>query len=381
MGRPFVPSHPLTRAVAGPEGPVTMPWLTSPGARRWLRRVAPGLVLAGIAALDLVTGPEPVLGVVVIAPLLGANIVGRRLTAAYAVAALVCAALLGVADHQYQGRALQAQLIRLILIAAAGALAVVAAAVRERREARLADVQRVADVAQRAVLPPIPDRVGLLRLAAHYESAAREASLGGDLYAALATPHGVRLLIGDVRGKGLEAVRLASVLLGAFRERAHERADLRTLAADLDRAVSRVAGPEDFTTAVLAQVDDDCCLTVANAGHPGPLLVRDGIAVPLEPAQPSPPLGLGARPVPLPLELQPGARLLLYPDGMTEARRAGDRAFFPAERLTAPTLGSGSLPEGLGALRNALIQWSDGHLDDDVALLAVEVDTHAGHEV
>src|SRR3954470_5641206 len=122
-----------------------MPWLRHLGARRWLRRVAPGVVLAGIAALDLLNGSEPVLGLVVIAPLLGSNIVGRRLTGAYAVAALLCAALLGVTDHQYQGRALQAQLTRLTLIAAAGALAVAAAAVRQRREARLADVQRVAD--------------------------------------------------------------------------------------------------------------------------------------------------------------------------------------------------------------------------------------------
>jgi serine phosphatase RsbU (regulator of sigma subunit) len=351
-----------------------MDWLGRPPVRRWLRRLAPALMLAGVCALDLLMGKEPVLGLVVIAPLLGANIIGPRLTGVYGVASVLCAAALGLPD-QYRDGALPAQLSRLVLIAVAGALAVAAAAVRERREARLADVLRVADVAQRAVLPPVPDRVGMLRLAAHYESAAREASLGGDLYAALPTSHGVRLLIGDVRGKGLEAVRLASVILGAFRERAHERPDLRTLAADLDRAVCRVAGPEDFITAVLAQVDDECYLTVVNAGHPGPLLVRHGIAVPLSPAQPSPPLGLGTRPVPLTLELEPGDRLLLYTDGMTEARRPKDRTFFPAERLVTPTLGSGSLDEGLGALRAALVDWADGHLDDDVALLAVEVDT------
>ena len=347
--------------------------------RRWLRPVAPSLVLMGLVVLDLLNNPTQVSGLFAVVPLLGANIVGPRLTALYAFAAVVCATLVGVPDGLYQDRALPVQLARLLLIAGAGVLAVAASAVRERRENRLADVLRVADVAQRAVLPAVPDRVGMLRLAAHYESSAREASLGGDLYAALATPHGVRLLIGDVRGKGLEAVRLASVILGAFRERAHERPDLCTLAADLDRAVSRVAGPEDFTTAVLAQVDDDCCLTVVKAGHPGPLLVRDGIAVALSPAQPSPPLGLRAQPVPLTLELQPADRLLLYTDGMTEARRAGDRAFFPAERLVAPTLGSGSLPEGLGALRAALVQWADGHLEDDVALLAVEVDSRVAH--
>ena len=353
-----------------------MDWLRRAWVRRWLLRLAPGVVLLGISAFDLANGPEPLLGVVVITPLLAANIVGVRLTAVYAVAAVVCGAALGVPD-QYQPPAFSTQVARLILIAGGGVLAVAAAAVRLRREARLADVLRVADVAQRAVLPPVPDRVGLLRLSAHYESAAREASLGGDLYAALPTPYGVRLLIGDVRGKGLEAVRLASVILGAFRERAHERPDLCTLAADLDRAVSRVAGPEDFTTAVLAQVDDECCLTIVNAGHPGPFLVRRGITVQLSPAHPSPPLGLGTRPAPLNLELEPGDRLLLYTDGMTEARRPKDQVFFPAERLVTPTLGSGTLPEGLGSLRAALVQWADGHLDDDVALLAVEVDTRA----
>jgi serine phosphatase RsbU (regulator of sigma subunit) len=128
-----------------------------------------------------------------------------------------------VHDEQYSSpETTSAQLTRLALIAAGGVLAVAASSARKRREARLADVLRVAEVAQRAVLPDVPDRIGMIRLTAHYESAAREASLGGDLYAALPTSYGVRLLIGDVRGKGLEAVRLASVILGAFRERAHD---------------------------------------------------------------------------------------------------------------------------------------------------------------
>ena len=150
--------------------------------RRWLRVSAPLLLLAAVVVLDLANDREPVLGLVVIAPMFGANIVGPRLTAAYAVLALLCAALLGVHDRLYDTpSAASAQVTRLALIAAGGALAVGASAVRRRREARLADVLRVAEVAQRAVLPDVPGRIGRLTLSAHYESAAREASLGGDL--------------------------------------------------------------------------------------------------------------------------------------------------------------------------------------------------------
>jgi hypothetical protein len=57
-----------------------------------------------------------------------------------------------------------------------------------------------------------------------------------------------------VRGKGLDAVRLAGVVLGSFRDAAQDRADLRQVAAALDRSVTRAIGPEDFVTAVLVQV-------------------------------------------------------------------------------------------------------------------------------
>jgi sigma-B regulation protein RsbU (phosphoserine phosphatase) len=71
-----------------------------------------------------------------------------------------------------------------------------------------------------------------------YASASAEASIGGDFYEALETPHGVRLLVGEVRGKGLDAVRLAGVVLGSFRDAAQEHPDLTGVVAALDRSVT-----------------------------------------------------------------------------------------------------------------------------------------------
>ncbi len=352
---------------------MSLAWVTAARLRPWL----PVGVLVVVVWLDLVNGQQPLLGLVVIAPLFAASLVGPGITAVYAALALAAGAALGVYNDLYQPGMQAAQWTRLGLIAGGGVLAVGAARARVRREARLADLLRVAEVAQRAILPPLPASVGGLGLAAHYESAAREASIGGDLYAVVPTPWGVRLLVGDVRGKGLDAVRLAAVLLGAFRERADEHADLLELAGRLDAAVRRFAGPEDFVTAVLAQVDPARRLTLLSCGHPEPLLVRDGLVVPLPLPVPAPPLGLGPPPAARhqapALQLQAGDRLLLHTDGLTEARRPRDRAFFPAEELVSPALSRGPLDEGLRGVLAELLTWTGGHLGDDVALLAAEV--------
>jgi serine phosphatase RsbU (regulator of sigma subunit) len=84
-------------------------------------------------------------------------------------------------------------------------------------------------------------------------SATANALIGGDLYEAVSTPHGVRIIIGDVRGKGLDAVQLAATVLGAFRQAAAVQPDLPSLVKAIDAVVSAVTGDEDFVTALLCR--------------------------------------------------------------------------------------------------------------------------------
>ena len=74
--------------------------------------------------------------------------------------------------------------------------------IRQRQADRIAELLRLAAVAQQAVLRPLGPQVGSLAVAGRYISATAAADIGGDLYEALDTPYGVRIIIGDVRGQG-----------------------------------------------------------------------------------------------------------------------------------------------------------------------------------
>ena len=106
-------------------------------------------------------------------------------------------------------------------------------------EQKLAKVTSVAEVAQRAVLRPLPQRVGPLELGVVYLAAAAEARVGGDLYEVARTQFGIRLIVGDTRGKGLDAVETAADVLGVFREVAHEVYTLAEVARRLDASLTR----------------------------------------------------------------------------------------------------------------------------------------------
>ncbi|MDT5038638.1 MAG: hypothetical protein QOE03_3823 [Micromonosporaceae bacterium] len=267
------------------------------------------------------------------------------------------------------GPPMWAELACLGAIGVATAMGAVVGVLRQRQAERFVELSRLASAAQGAVLRPLGPQLGPLSIAARYISASAAADIGGDLYEAVDTPYGVRMIIGDVRGKGLDAVRLASIVLGSYRHVAYERADLRAIVADLDRAVARSVGDEDFVTAALVE-ERGGTLTIVNCGHPAPLLLRRGEVIELTPPAPAPPLGFMPVVRPRVERLEPGDRLLFYTDGLAEARRDGQ--FFPTAGRAWRLLGHGTVADGLASLESALIEWVRGQLDDDIALVLME---------
>ena len=344
----------------------------SPASRAGVGAAAVLLII--VAAVELADGGDPnYVGLIAAAPFLAAVFASWRVVLGVGTVATLAALAFAVA-----GPAMTTQpAVNVAGVALATGIAAAVAALRQRQAERIAELARLARIAQQAVLRPIGPQVGTLAVAGRYISAAAVADIGGDLYEALDTPYGIRILIGDVRGKGLDAVRLASIVLGSYRHVAFERADLRAIVADLDRAVARSVGDEDFVTAVLVE-ERGGTLTIVNCGHPPPLLLRRGAAIPLEPPATAPPLGFMPVVQPRVERLEPADRLLLFTDGLGEARRDGE--FFPTAERAWGLLGHGKVADGLASLEAALVEWVRGRLDDDIALVLMEYAANNAHD-
>jgi GAF domain-containing protein/anti-sigma regulatory factor (Ser/Thr protein kinase) len=249
------------------------------------------------------------------------------------------------------------------------AVAVETARAFGEQSSRLDAVTRVAEAAQRAILAPVPPRIGRVALSVRYVSAASEALIGGDLYEVVPRADRVRLLIADVRGKGLDAVRKATVVLGEFRAAAVDCEDLVEVAEQIDTRVMPYLDDEDFVTALLAEIHDDGTLRVACCGHPPALLAHAGKLTAVG-AHDTVPLGLGATPSVVTHTLVPGDRLLLYTDGILEARDA-QRGFVDFERLVAG-VAVGSLVSVLDRVLDSLRAAVGSELGDDLALVVAE---------
>lgn len=333
------------------------------------RGVLACLALAAVIGLaDLASGNERTqyVGLLVSVPFLAATFTGAAgVLVLGGVAWLVGLGIGLVSDDG--GSA--AQYVRLACLAAAVALAALAARSRQRREAHLVAVQGAADAASRAILRPLPPVLGGVPLAVTYVSASQAARIGGDLYDAVETEHGLRMVIGDVRGKGLEAVRLATSTLGAFREAAHREADLRAVGAAMHAAVRRDAGVEDFVTALLVEVHDGQ-VRMLGAGHPHPLRLRAGAVSEIALPQ-ALPLGLNPPGQAVRVDVRPGDRVLLFTDGALEARRAG--RFFPLAEAVREELATAPLGAAVERLGAQVQQYTAAGASDDVAFLAFEL--------
>ncbi len=331
--------------------------------------LATGAIVA-ICAVDVaLVRAETVSGTLAVAPLLAAAAeASPRATAAIgALTVAACAAVQPLVSAD-----LAAAGVRVLLVVLAAVVSTLLAVRRERRERRISTLTRVAEVAQRALLAPIPRVVGCVSVASSYRSASEEASIGGDLLDAVQTEHGTHFIVGDVKGKGLAAVDLAAATLRAFRDAVAQCASPAHCLTRIDARLSYQLGEEDFVTAIIAAIDDDGTLELANAAHPPPLLMpRQGPRRLLEPPSPTTPLGLSPDAVVYGTQLQPGDRVLLYTDGLVEARTpSGD--FVDIDAVTAPAVGAETAAEALDCITATLHEHVEGHFTDDLALLLLE---------
>ncbi|WP_250400962.1 PP2C family protein-serine/threonine phosphatase [Streptomyces cellostaticus] len=348
-------------------------------------QLLPLLLLAGITVLDFETAEWfRIVSWIVLVPGTAAALCGVWTTAGYAVLSL-CTYV--AVDRAWPSEH-RAGLADFLLVALGGALATLAAAARVRRERQMLHMRNIADTTRRTVLRGLPPNWGGLEHAGAYLASDVAARVGGDFYDIQPGPHGTRVLVGDVQGKGLGAVETAAALLGTFREAAYHEAELTVVAERLENRMTRhrlhriALGEDDedrFSTAVLLGFPQDAPETVEliNFGHEPPLAVGPH-GVRALPAGDGLPLGLGdlaaGRPPLHRVPLGGEETLLLVTDGVTEARD-GAGEFYPlVPEVTRAVLADPGRAEPhrlVRRVRDGVLRHTGGHLEDDTTVFAI----------
>jgi len=337
----------------------------------------PFLVLAAVTIIDVMVGHSiGLLALLSLGPAFAAVVGGlRRMIIVSCLALALCVFLATYIDRVID----LDDKLAIVTVLGVSVAGVIASTVRQRQERELADVRIVAEAAQQVLLRPVPPELGPVRIAVRYISATSRATIGGDLYEVIAAPDATRFIIGDVQGKGLEAVKTASTVLGAFREVAPDTSDLAAITARIEATLARELSDEQFVTAIVAQVSaDGSKVELLNRGHPPPLLVDGAGPRLLEAAEGGLPLGLAQLAAPgqpaapgrtAVIEAGPGDRILFYTDGVSEARsRSGE--FFPLARCRA-VREADDPDQVLDALSAEVLRHVGHALDDDAAMLLI----------
>ena len=254
---------------------------------------------------------------------------------------------------------------------------------RARQEAELERerLQRLVAVLQRSLLPPALPAVPGLETAAHYRIASPD-QVSGDFYDLFPLAQDRwGMFLGDVCGKGAHAAAVTSLIRYTLRAAAVYDPDPATVLSTLNAALRQqyLRDDHDFCTAifgVLAPDRDGFILTLASGGHPAPLLLYANGTADYQAAPGSTLIGVfdDAAYTTTTIRLSPGDTLLLYTDGLTDARtgtargRYGDEALHALASNLAPT----SATTAIAAISALLDDLGDG-LDDDTAVLALSV--------
>ncbi len=254
------------------------------------------------------------------------------------------------------------------LVLTLGASSDMYAQLRRRRSMTLA-----AEI-QWNLLPPLTFADSRVVIAGALEPAYE---IGGDTFDYAVNGDTVDLMVLDAIGHGLGAALLASAAVGAYRHARRGQLSLPDAASMLDQVIAEQFDAEKFATAVLAQLDTSTGrLRWLNAGHPDPMVLRHGHLMRPPGCPPDLPLGLQTnKRQTCELELQPGDRVLLYTDGIIEAR-SPDGEFFGEQQLSDFVIRSAGAgfpaPETLRRLMRELLTHQADQLQDDASIVVVE---------
>jgi PAS domain S-box-containing protein len=227
----------------------------------------------------------------------------------------------------------------------------------------------IAATLQRGLLPDALPEIPGLRLASLYRPAGEENLVGGDFYDAFATDTGWLLVVGDVTGRGAEAAAQTGQARHTLRTAGMLLGDPHAALAHLNQALLDRRETSPCTVALVHLTGRTA--HVLCAGHPQPLLLRDGDARAVGHFGPV----LGAWPDSTwradPVALLDGDVLVLYTDGVTDTRGVEGR--FGDARLLDALRGATSAEQAVAAIDNALTEFQRGPQADDTAVLAIDL--------
>ncbi|MFD7968356.1 SpoIIE family protein phosphatase [Streptomyces clavifer] len=245
----------------------------------------------------------------------------------------------------------------------------------------------IADELQRTMLPDsLPQPTGV-RLASRYLPAAETARVGGDWYDAIPLPGSrVALVVGDVMGHSMTS----AAIMGQLRTTAQTLAGLdlppQEVLHHLDEQAQRL-GSDRMATCLYAVYDPVAHrITIANAGHPPPVLLHLGGRAEVLRVPPGAPIGVGGVDFEaVELDAPAGATLLLYTDGLVESRLrdvwTGIEQLRERLAATAQLTGPDHSPPLEALCDDVLDMLGPGDRDDDIALLAARFDGIAPSDV
>ncbi|MEV1023851.1 SpoIIE family protein phosphatase [Streptomyces sp. NPDC050264] len=245
----------------------------------------------------------------------------------------------------------------------------------------------IADELQRTMLPETLPRPTGVRLASRYLPAAETARVGGDWYDAIPLPGSrVALVVGDVMGHSMTS----AAIMGQLRTTAQTLAGLdlppQEVLHHLDEQAQRL-GTDRMATCMYAVYDPVAHrITIANAGHPPPIMLHLGGRAEVLRVPPGAPIGVGGVDFEaVELDAPAGATLLLYTDGLVESRLrdvwTGIEQLRERLAATAQLTGPDHSPPLEALCDDVLDMLGPGDRDDDIALLAARFDGIAPSDV